>query len=103
MLILIIAFLQRRQVTRADVREPIRLLTRDTRLLLGARGLFGWASTSWTAIACVFIRIGGASLVIMIIPRADAEKPKTIWHMQKKILNITRQKPKRVSAMRICE
>ena len=40
----------------------------------GAIGLFGWASTSWTAIACVFIGLAGASLVIMIIAKSRCRK-----------------------------
>ncbi|MDE6869670.1 MAG: hypothetical protein K2J75_02980, partial [Clostridia bacterium] len=40
----------------------------------GAVGLFGLASTSWTVIACVFIGLAGASLVIMIIAKSRCRK-----------------------------
>ncbi|MDE5910977.1 MAG: hypothetical protein K2H24_01445, partial [Clostridia bacterium] len=36
----------------------------------GAVGLFGWASSSWTVIACVFIALTVASLVIMLIAKS---------------------------------
>ncbi|MDE7191423.1 MAG: hypothetical protein K2O35_03020, partial [Clostridia bacterium] len=40
----------------------------------GAIGLFGWASTSWTIIACVFIGLTVASLVIMLIAKSRCRK-----------------------------
>ncbi|MDE7348338.1 MAG: hypothetical protein K2N53_01595, partial [Clostridia bacterium] len=40
----------------------------------GAIGLFGWASTSWTVIACVFIGLAVASLVIMLIAKSRCRK-----------------------------
>ncbi|MDE7191088.1 MAG: hypothetical protein K2O35_01240, partial [Clostridia bacterium] len=40
----------------------------------GAIGLFGWASTSWTVIACVFIGLTVASLVIMLIAKSRCRK-----------------------------
>ncbi|MDE6372693.1 MAG: hypothetical protein K2L61_04035, partial [Clostridia bacterium] len=40
----------------------------------GAVGLFGLAMTSWTVIACVFIALAGASLVIMIIAKSRCRK-----------------------------
>ncbi len=50
----------------------------------GAIGLFGWASTSWTVIACVFIGLAGASLVIMIIAKSRCRKSRRrIWHTPK--------------------
>ncbi|MDE6362423.1 MAG: hypothetical protein K2L53_05535, partial [Clostridia bacterium] len=40
----------------------------------GAVGLFGLASTSWTIIACVFIGLTVASLVIMLIAKGRCRK-----------------------------
>ncbi|MDE7209070.1 MAG: InlB B-repeat-containing protein, partial [Clostridia bacterium] len=40
----------------------------------GAVGLFGWASSSWTVIACVFIALTVASLVIMLIAKSRCTK-----------------------------
>ncbi|MDE6606059.1 MAG: hypothetical protein K2K85_08605 [Clostridia bacterium] len=40
----------------------------------GAVGLFGWASSSWTIIACVFIALTVASLVIMLIAKSRCRK-----------------------------
>ncbi|MDE6474264.1 MAG: hypothetical protein K2L70_04125, partial [Clostridia bacterium] len=40
----------------------------------GAIGLFGWASTSWTIIACVFIALTVASFVIMLIAKSRCRK-----------------------------
>ena len=40
----------------------------------GAIGLFGWAATSWTAIACVMIVLTVASLVIMLIAKSRCGK-----------------------------
>ncbi|MDE6474691.1 MAG: hypothetical protein K2L70_06295, partial [Clostridia bacterium] len=40
----------------------------------GAIGLFGWASTSWTVIACVFIALTVASFVIMLIAKSRCRK-----------------------------
>ncbi len=40
----------------------------------GAIGLFGWASSSWTVIACVFIALTVASLIIMLIAKNRCRK-----------------------------
>ncbi len=40
----------------------------------GAIGLFGWASSSWTVIACVFIVLTVASLIIMLIAKSRCRK-----------------------------
>ncbi|MDE6372628.1 MAG: hypothetical protein K2L61_03685, partial [Clostridia bacterium] len=40
----------------------------------GAIGLFGWASSSWTVIACVFIALTVASFVIMLIAKNRCRK-----------------------------
>ncbi|MDE7209740.1 MAG: hypothetical protein K2O31_07645, partial [Clostridia bacterium] len=40
----------------------------------GAVGLFGWAYSSWTVIACVFIALTVASLVIMLIAKSRCRK-----------------------------
>ncbi len=74
-IILIIAFLAK--TASYESRRKRANKTADERYksyYAGAIGLFGWASTSWTVIACVFIGLAGASLVIMIIAKSRCRK-----------------------------
>jgi len=74
-IILIIAFLAK--TASYESRRKRADKTADERYksyYAGAIGLFGWASTSWTVIACVFIGLAGASLVIMIIAKSRCRK-----------------------------
>ncbi|MDE6474396.1 MAG: hypothetical protein K2L70_04790, partial [Clostridia bacterium] len=74
-IILIIAFLSK--TASYENRRKRANKTADERYksyYAGAIGLFGWASTSWTIIACVFIALTVASFVIMLIAKNRCRK-----------------------------
>ncbi|MDE6372703.1 MAG: hypothetical protein K2L61_04085, partial [Clostridia bacterium] len=74
-IILIIAFLAK--TASYEGRRKRANKTADERYksyYAGAIGLFGWASSSWTVIACVFIALTVASFVIMLIAKNRCRK-----------------------------